>query len=106
MLVQVKSGHGSSRDLRDLVGTLEREQAAIGVFLTLEEPTAPMRTAAASAGSYSSAGWGKPYPRIQILTVAQLLAGAPVQMPPQHGTFKAAPRVAVPPAQQGTLELA
>ena len=38
VIVQVKSGKVNSRDIRDLVGTLDRESAAIGVFLTLEEP--------------------------------------------------------------------
>src|SRR5439155_22069595 len=36
VLVQVKSGHVKSGDIRDLVGTLQREGAAIGVFITLE----------------------------------------------------------------------
>src|SRR6266702_3426176 len=36
VLVQVKSGHVNSSHIRDLVGTLKRESAAIGVFITLE----------------------------------------------------------------------
>jgi site-specific DNA-methyltransferase (adenine-specific) len=52
-----------------------------------------MKTEAASAGFYHSIGWGKDYPRIQILTIAELLQGAEVKMPPQHGTFKSAQRV-------------
>lgn len=78
VLVQVKSGKVSSRDIRDLVGTLDREKAAIKVFLTLEEPSAPMRKEAVSAGYYRSPGWGRDYPnpRMQILTVEQLLHGA------------------------------
>jgi site-specific DNA-methyltransferase (adenine-specific) len=36
VLVQVKSGHVKSGDIRDLVGTVQREQAAMGVFITLE----------------------------------------------------------------------
>src|SRR5215203_5237930 len=92
VLVQVKSGKVSSRDIRDLVGTLDREKAQIGVFLTLEEPSGPMEKEAVSAGYYRSQGWGRDYPRMQILTVEQLLHGAQVQMPPQHGTFKEAQR--------------
>ena len=76
MLVQVKSGHVKSGDIRDLRGTVEREGAAIGVFITLEEPSRDMVTEAASAGHYHSPAWGRDYPRIQILTIAQLLAGA------------------------------
>ena len=93
VIVQVKSGHVKSGDIRDLVGTVQREGAAIGVFITLELPTRDMKTEAASAGLYHSIGWGKDYPRIQILSVAELLQGAEVKMPPQHGTFKSAQRV-------------
>jgi site-specific DNA-methyltransferase (adenine-specific) len=93
VIVQVKSGHVKSGDVRDLVGTVQRELAAIGVFITLEPPTKDMRTEAASAGLYHSVGWGKDYSRIQILSIAELLQGADVKMPPQHGTFKSAQRV-------------
>jgi site-specific DNA-methyltransferase (adenine-specific) len=92
VLVQVKSGKVSSRDIRDLVGTLDREKAQIGVFLTLEDPSGPMKKEALSAWYYRSQGWGRDYPRMQILTVEQLLRGAPVEMPPQHGTFREAQR--------------
>ncbi|MCL4506680.1 MAG: restriction endonuclease [Chloroflexi bacterium] len=104
-LVQVKSGHVKVGDIRDLVGTLEREKAQIGVFITLEDPTQPMITEAAAAGFYHSPGWGQDYPRVQILTVAELLAGAPVQMPPPFGTFKQAPR-SKPDSQGAQGELA
>jgi site-specific DNA-methyltransferase (adenine-specific) len=93
VLVQVKSGHVKSGDIRDLVGTVQRENAAIGVFVTLEEPTKPMKQEAWEAGFYHSPGWGQDFPRIQILTIAELLRGAGIKMPPQHGTFKEAQRV-------------
>ena len=37
---------------------------------------------AASAGFYHSPLWQKDYPRVQILTVEELLAGAEVKLPP------------------------
>ena len=74
MLVQVKSGKVSSKDIRDLVGTMSRENAELSVFITLAEPTAPMKQEAGSAGMYASPWDGKPYPRVQILTIADLLA--------------------------------
>ena len=92
VLVQVKSGHVKSGDIRDLRGTVERENAAIGVFITLEPPSKDMITEAVSAGFYESPHWGK-CPRIQILTISDLLKGTKVNMPPQHGTFKQAQRV-------------
>jgi site-specific DNA-methyltransferase (adenine-specific) len=105
VLVQVKSGKVSSRDIRDLVGTLDREKAAIGVFLTLEDPSGPMQKEAVSAGYYRSQGWGRDFPRMQILTVVQLLHGAQVEMPPQHGTFREAQRARAPEADHLRLDL-
>jgi site-specific DNA-methyltransferase (adenine-specific) len=103
VLVQVKSGHVNSSHIRDLKGTLQREQAAIGVFITLEEPTRDMTTEAVSAGFYHSPGWNKDYPRIQILTIDELLHGTEVKMPPQFGTFKQAQRVQQSNAEQAEL---
>ena len=53
------------------------------------------RTEAASAGFYTSPGWGQNYPRLQVLTVAEVLAGKGIDMPPLrqvNATFKRAPR--------------
>jgi site-specific DNA-methyltransferase (adenine-specific) len=105
VLVQVKSGHVNSSHIRDLKGTLQRENAAIGVYITLEEPTRDMTTEAVSAGFYHSPGWNKDYPRIQILSIAQLLHGTEVQMPPQFGTFKQAQRVQQSNHEQPELDL-
>ncbi len=102
-LVQVKSGHVKSGDIRNLVGTLKRENAAIGVFITLEKPSRDMLTEAVSAGYYHSPGWNKDYPRIQILTIEELLHNAEVKMPPQFGTFKQAQRVRQAEAEQPEL---
>ena len=94
VIVQVKSGKVSRPAISELAGTLSREEAAIGIFLTLEEPTREMRTEAVTAGFYHSPGWNQDYPRIQILTIKDLLAGlARVEMPPTTLTFKQAQRV-------------
>ncbi len=93
VLVQVKSGHVKSGDVRDLRGTVEREGAALGLFITLEAPTRDMTTEAVSAGFYRSPGWNTDYPKIQILTIEQLLGGETAQMPPNYTTFKQAGRV-------------
>ncbi len=92
-LVQVKSGHVGSATIRDLKGTLERENAAVGILITLEPPTREMEIEAVTAGSYHSDVWDKDYPRIQILNIEQLLAGAEVKLPqtPSNATaFKQA----------------
>lgn len=89
-IVQVKSGAVGVKDIRDLVATVKREKAALGLFITLEKPTAPMLAEALADGFYYSPGWGKNYPRIQILTIEDLLHGKTPEMPPAHGTFKEA----------------
>lgn len=93
IIVQVKSGHVKVGDIRDLVGTIDREKAAMGIFLTLEQPTGPMKKEAAEAGFYFSAGWNKQYPRIQILTIEDVLKGERPKQPPHSITFKEAPKV-------------
>ncbi len=91
ILVQVKSGHVSASIVRDLRGVIEREGAALGVLITLDPPSQPMKTEAASAGYYTSPGWGRDYPRLQILTVEGLLAGVErLDRPPAAVTFKQA----------------
>jgi site-specific DNA-methyltransferase (adenine-specific) len=99
-LVQVKSGKVSSRDIRDLVGTVEREEAALGVFITLEAPTRDMVTEALSAGTYESPFYGTTHRKIQLLTIEELLEGQRIDMPPQHGTFKQAGRAQGPQGRQ------
>ncbi len=91
-VVQVKSGAVRSGDIRDLKGTVERERAAVGVFITLASPTAEMHREALAGGYYESSFWGRRYRRLQILTIGDLLAGAVVDMPPQHGTHRQAAR--------------
>ena len=54
-------------------GTIEFEKAEIGVFITLEEPSSEMKLEATTAGVYTSPIDGRDYPRIQILTIAELL---------------------------------
>jgi len=93
IIVQVKSGHVKSGDIRDLKGTVEREKAALGVFITLEPPTREMEKEAVSAGFYRSPGWGRDYPRLQMRTIEELLGGAGIEMPLSSVTFKQAGRV-------------
>lgn len=93
IIISVKAGKTSVAHLRDLRGVLGREKAAIGVLISLERPTKPMRAEAASAGFYESPGWRKKYPRVQLLTVAELLKGRKIDYPPRTSvTFKRAKR--------------
>jgi site-specific DNA-methyltransferase (adenine-specific) len=92
-LIQVKSGHVSSATIRDLVGVINREQAEMGVLVTLDAETAPMRREVAEAGFYHSPGWDRDYPCLQIATIASLLSGSEPAIP--HGvlTFNRAGRM-------------
>lgn len=104
-LVQVKSGHVKSGDIRDLKGTLDRENAQVGVFITLDQPTREMTTEALTAGVYHSELWDTDYPRIQILSIENLLNGAVIKLPPtpkDAAAFKQAGKVKKEgPTQEG-----
>ena len=105
IVISVKAGKLHAPYVRDLRGVLEREHAEMGVLLSLESPTAKMRTEAASAGFYTSA-WGK-HPRLQIVTVGELLAGAKLDTPPPRQTsvtFKRAPKVTLKAAERPPLD--
>ena len=93
VIVQVKSGHVSVAQIRDLKGVLNRENAQIGVFITLNPPTRPMTQEAASTGFYVPDHFPNlRLPRLQILTLAELFSGREALYPrggPQ-ATFKQA----------------
>jgi hypothetical protein len=95
VVISVKAGHITPNHVRDLRGVVDREKAAIGVLISMDGPTKPMQTEAVTAGFFESKTWGKKYPKIQLLTIAELLAGEKIDMPPirQVGaTFKKAER--------------
>ena len=66
VILSVKAGHTGAADVRDLRGVIEREKAEIGVLISMQAPTAPMKTEAAGAGFYDSPGWKKSYPRFKF----------------------------------------
>lgn len=78
---------------------MDREKADIGVFITLQEPTGPMKTEAAAAGFYETEITASHrvmrYPRVQILTIEELLAGKCVEYPQwaEETTIKKAARI-------------
>jgi site-specific DNA-methyltransferase (adenine-specific) len=104
VLLSVKSGHVSARDVRDLRAVIDRERAEIGVLITLEPATKPMKTEASSLGFYKSS-WGT-HPRLQILTIADLFEGKGINYPvPVNVTFKRAPKAEVATGEQLNLDL-
>jgi DNA modification methylase len=93
IILSVKAGHTGRNHVHELRGVVEREDAAIGVLISMQEPTKPMREEAASAGFYHSEHWNKDYPRLQLLMVGELLAGKKIDYPPgEMLTFKKAPK--------------
>lgn len=94
VIISVKAGHTGRAHVHELRGVIEREKAEIGVLISMQAPTRPMREEAASAGFYHSEHWNKDYSRIQLLTVADLLSGGTIDYPPGEAlTFKKASRV-------------
>ena len=95
IIVQVKSGHVNRGQIATLKGDMEREKAEIGLFVTLSPPTGPMRQDAIAAGFYEPEHFpGQQFPRVQILTIEELLSGQAAEYPryaPQ-ATFRQAPR--------------
>ena len=106
IIFSVKAGGVSVPQVRDLVGVLTREKADIGVFLCFEPPTKPMLKEAAEAGFYKSTD-GTTYPKLQILTIQQILDGLQPKYPLHRRdvTFKKAPRSRPEAAKNMTLPL-
>lgn len=102
--VKVKSGHVNSATIRDLVGTAERGKADIGLLITLEEPTGPMRIEALEAGYYRSEFMQRDYPRIQMITIKELLHSRETQLPPHYSPYQLANRQQHTVDQRGLFE--
>lgn len=94
-IVQVKSGKVSVKDIRDLGHVVQRENAEIGILLTLEKPTDPMKKEAMNSGFYQSSNFDKKFPRLQIYTIEQLLNGTKPIIPYTIPYHKNAQRVVV-----------
>ena len=99
VIISVKGGNTGPSHVRDLIGTVKNESAAIGVLVTIKEPTRGTIDAAASAGVYQSNFTKKSYPKIQIITAGDIVHGKMVEMPPIESLsqYKAAPK-----AKRGT----
>ncbi len=93
IVVQVKSGHVGVKDIRELRDVVTMHKAAMGIFLTLEEPTSEMVKEVKATDPYVSPLWKHEYPRIQIITIAELLNGKKPNVPPTVSPFQEAPRI-------------
>ncbi len=89
-IVSVKGGGVGVKDIRELIAVVDRERAKIGVYISLEPHTEPMKKEAAGAGLYDGPT-GK-VPKIQLFTIEELFAGKKTQIPLMERGFKAAAR--------------
>ena len=106
VVISVKGGGTNVAHVRDLKGILEREKSQMGVLITMDEPSKPMRAEAASGGFYESPWGPNKYPRVQILTIHELLDGKRIDMPPisqVNQTFRRAPKQSSKQGDQPTL---
>ena len=95
IVVQVKSGGVQRNQIATLKSDMEREKAELALFVTLKPPTRPMRQEALEAGFYTPKAFpDHRSPRVQILTIEELLSGVKADLPPSAlpATFQRAPR--------------
>ena len=71
IILQVKGGNLKADDVRALGFVVQREQAAMGVLISVAEPTDKMYADAAAAGYYTHKLTGQKYPRLQLRTVKE-----------------------------------
>ena len=95
IVVQVKSGNVQRNQIATLKSDMEREKADLALFITLKEPTRPMKDEAIGAGFYIPEAFpDHNFPKVQILTIDELLAGSRPEYPryAPEATFQRAPR--------------
>ena len=81
IIVSVKGGENVGvQMLRDLRGVIEREEAELGVLITLASPTQPMLREASDAGNLAKSAHGR-LPRLQMVTIEDMFAGK-AKLPP------------------------
>ena len=103
IIVSVKGGESVGVSMiRDLAHVIDREKAKMGLFITLAEPTDPMRKEALKEGYFESPGLKGKYLKLQIATIEELLAGKKPELPPLVASFAQAPEEA---PEQGALEI-
>lgn len=81
VLISVKGGATNPGHVRDLLGTVELQGAAMGLFVCMNRPTSGMFEVANHSGSYTYPVNEKQYPKIQILAVEDILNGVKPDIP-------------------------
>ncbi len=99
VLISVKGGGTNPGHVQALLGTVQGNSAAMGIFATMKPPTKAMREVAKTSGVYKHPGDGREYPRIQIITVEEMLDGRRPKLPPTFLPYFQAQRRAAADAQ-------
>ena len=82
ILVSVKGGGTiGPQFVRDLLGTVETQKAQMGVLITTAAPTRGILDAVDHGGTYTWPMNGQDYPRVQVITIAELLRDVRPKMP-------------------------
>jgi hypothetical protein len=109
IILSVKGGNTGVKDVRDLLGVLDREKAAIGVLISQKDFSGPMKTEAAGAGFYTHRLTGQKFPKLQLRTVKDLMEGKGLERPTSAAaideTFKKAPKSKKKQGEQKELEI-
>ncbi len=107
VLVSVKGGKVQREMVATLKGDMERESADLGVLITLDEPTKPMKDESLASGVYASSTYGgREYRKVQLLSVADIFGGERVAYPLLADTTyrRARRRPKLPPGTQLIME--
>ncbi|MEG3634023.1 DNA methyltransferase [Micromonospora palythoicola] len=81
ILVSVKGGATNPGHVRDLIGTVQSQRAGMGVFICMNKPTKAMAEAANHSGLYVHPANGQKFPKVQLITVEELLQGKRPTLP-------------------------
>jgi site-specific DNA-methyltransferase (adenine-specific) len=103
-IISVKGGATGPAHVRELVGTVKAQKAAVGVLVVLKRPTRGMVQAADAEGGYPGRG-GEFCPRIQILTAEDIIndvgVKAPAALATEPAKAKGEARKSVRPTTRG-----
>jgi site-specific DNA-methyltransferase (adenine-specific) len=92
LLVSVKGGKTITPSMvRDLAGTVATQSAQMGVLITLSPATKGISDAINRGGVFTHPANGEKFPRLQHITVAELLAGQRPKVPPTFPPYILAP---------------
>lgn len=105
IMVSVKGGKNvGPAFVRDLLGTIQTQRAEMGILITMTPPTRGILDAVNHAGTYTLPVNRQSFPKVQVVTVAQLLQGEKPQMPATHNPYIQATPVKPQAGEQTTLE--